>query len=130
MENSSVQVSLNYEKGRTAPLDLTNNSPLRNVLVCNGARLLSIAVKSFPIITVTYRRCQFCLSPTEWKPFVTKDSVCLFKAVSQCVEASTPIVVAWKGANVPPHRMVPIQDVFDNPTVMVLDVEDDGGTDL
>lgn len=129
MENSSIEVSLNYEKGKVVPLDLANTTPLRNVLVCNGAHLVSIAVKSFPIITVTYRRCEFCLSSTEWKSFVKKDAVCLFEAVSQCIEASTPIVVVWKDANVPPQTMVPIQDVLDNPTIRVLDVGEGDGTD-
>lgn len=123
-------MNLTYENGEVAPLDLTNSSLLRNVLVHNGSCLTSIAVESSPIITVTYRRCEFSLSPTEWQPFVEEDGVCLFKAVNQCVQATTPIVVVWNGDNVLPEMMIPIQDVFNNPSIMVMDVGESDGIEL
>ena len=100
------------------------------MLVHNGSCLTSIAVESSPIITVTYRRCEFSLSPTEWQPFVEEYGVCLFKAVNQCVQASTPIVVVWNGGNVLPEMMIPIQDVFNNPSIMVMDVGESDGIEL
>ena len=109
-------MNLTYENGEVAPLDLTNSSLLRNVLVHNGSCLTSIAVESSPIITVTYRRCEFSLSPTEWQPFVEEDGVCLF--------------VVWNGGNVLPEMMIPIQDVFNNPSIMVMDVGESDGIEL
>lgn len=54
----------------------------------------------------------------------------MFKAVNQCVQASTPIVVVWNGGNVLPEMMIPIQDVFNNPSIMVMDVGESDGIEL
>ena len=84
--------------------------------------LKSIIVESHPVVTISYRGCQFYLSPLEWSSYVTKgNEIRLFKAVADCLRVTFPVSMLWNGKPLS-QRSVPVADVFRNPYLRVYDV--------
>ena len=92
-------------------------------IIRNGKAILkSIVVKSYPIITISYRGCKFYLSPLEWNSYVIKGKeVQLFRAVADCLHIMFPVTMLW-GKKPLLQKSVPIADVYKKPQVRVYDV--------
>ena len=100
----------------------TDDRSLFEVIHYRRSTLKSVIVESHPIVTISYRGCQFYLSPLEWNSYVTKgNEVRLFKAAVDCLHITFPVTMLWSGKPLS-QRSVPVADVFREPYLRVYDV--------
>lgn len=100
----------------------TDDRSLFEVIHYTKSTLKSIIVDSYPIVTISYRGCQFYLSPLEWNSYVTKgNEIRLFKAAANCLHITFPVIMLWNGKPLS-QKSVPIADVYKSPYLCVYDV--------
>lgn len=121
LPNRVFRARLDYQK-YSMVLEPSDDRSLVSVVRFKNSLLKSIVVESKPVVVITYRRCQFYLSPFEWSSYVTKNmEVWLFRAVEDCVHITFPVTMLWKKKPLS-HQSIPIVDVLKEPSIRVYDV--------